>query len=72
MTAFSPCSGSSRPAVNPHRVNTAGLGSKFSHMRGKTYGACSECGRTGLVVRADGNIPNHKRPLPVWVDTLQH
>ncbi len=69
MSAYSPCSGSSRPAVNPHRVNVNGLGSKFSHMRGKIYGTCPECGRTGLVVRQDGNVPAHKQPLP---DHLQH
>lgn len=60
MAAYAPCSGSSRPAVNTRKVNSAGLGSKFRHMHGKTYGACPECGRTGLVVRADGAVPAHK------------
>ena len=67
MAAYARCSGSLSAAVAPHRVNVAGLGSKFSHMRGKTYSACAECGRTGLIVRADGRLPAHKNPLPVWV-----
>jgi len=67
MAAYSPCSGSFKAAVNTRKVNSAGLGSKFRHMHGKTYGACAECGRTGLVVRADGRLPAHKNPLPVWV-----
>lgn len=61
------CPGAGKPGIGAHQANTAGLGSKFSHMHGKTYATCPECGRRGLIVpRADARpvvrykIPRHK------------
>lgn len=50
--SYEPCGGTGKRGVNPSVAHTAGLGSKFSHMNGKTYGQCPVCERTGLVLVA--------------------
>lgn len=66
--SYTPCDGSGKRAVNPRKPSVTDLGSKFSHMRGKTYGDCPACGRSGLVLvkdhwlreQAPTNTPRHK------------
>ncbi|MCT9093443.1 hypothetical protein N4G70_31925 [Streptomyces sp. ASQP_92] len=50
-----------RPATGSVRqLRTAHLGSKFSKMHGRWVGDCPECGRQGLGVTAQDNLPRHK------------
>lgn len=69
MSTYTPCTGSGKTASNPRVPNVQDLGSRFAHMRGKTYGTCPDCGRSGLVLIRDHWLrnspatltPRHKR-----------
>ena len=59
MTAtYTPCAGSGLTADRIRRMNTAGCGSKYTHLHGKNAGHCPTCGRSFTL--AGTTIPRHK------------
>lgn len=60
MASYIPCEGTGLPATDVRTMNSAGLGSKLSHLHGKNAGKCAACGKSSTLGKGITIMPRHK------------
>ncbi len=69
MASYTACEGTGLAAHEVRRMNTAGLGSKFSHLHGKLTGKCAACGKSVRLQNGSGPVPRHADARPAGQTT---